>query len=101
MGSLSAMRESKASRERYGQGAIKESKLVPEGIEGTVDYKGDVGFIISQLLGGLRSGMGYCGALTLRDLQKKADFFHITSAGIRESHPHGLDNIKKAPNYGG
>lgn len=101
MGSLAAMRENRAARERYGQADIKESKLVPEGIEGRVDYKGDVGFIVLQLLGGLRSGMGYCGALTLKALHEKADFFQITSAGIRESKPHGLDDFEKAPNYGG
>ena len=100
MGSLGAMRENKASRARYGQADNPDDKLVPEGIESEVDYKGDVSFIVFQLLGGLRSGMGYCGAENIADLQKKADFRRITADGIKESHPHGLENIKKAPNYG-
>ena len=101
MGSLGAMIDNRASRERYGQADSTVNKLVPEGIESEVNYKGDVSFILFQLAGGLRSGMGYCGAKNIRDLQQKADFYRITSAGAKESHPHGLDNIKKAPNYGG
>ncbi|MCX6718296.1 MAG: IMP dehydrogenase [Candidatus Staskawiczbacteria bacterium] len=99
MGSLGAMIDNKASRERYGQAESAENKLVPEGIESEVDYKGDVSFIIYQLLGGLRSGMGYCGAETISELQKKADFYRLTPSGVKESHPHGLEQIKKSPNY--
>jgi IMP dehydrogenase len=99
MGSLGAMIDNKASRERYGQAGNSADKLVPEGIESEIDYKGDISFIIFQLIGGLRSGMGYCGAETILELQKKADFYRITAAGIKESHPHGLERIKKAPNY--
>jgi len=99
MGSLSAMIDYKASRERYGQREIKSDKLVPEGVESEIAYKGDVADIIYQLAGGLRSGMGYCGSKTINDLQEKANFYRITQSGSRESHPHGLDKIKRAPNY--
>lgn len=99
MGSLGAMLDNKASRERYGQGSSTKEKLVPEGVEGVVDYKGDVGVMIYQLLGGLRSGMGYLGSKTITVLQQKADFYQISSAGSKESHPHGLLEMKKAPNY--
>ena len=100
MGSLGAMMDHKASRERYGQADSTPDKLVPEGVEGEIDFKGDVSFVIFQLIGGLRSGMGYLGAKTILELQKKADFHRLTPAGAKESHPHGLRNIKKAPNYG-
>ena len=99
MGSLGAMKENQASRERYGQAENAGNKLVPEGVEGEIDFKGDVSNIIHQLLGGLRSGMGYIGAKTILDLQKRMDFRMITSAGLQESHPHGLSSYKKAPNY--
>ena len=99
MGSLGAMRDNKASRERYGQASSPEDKLIPEGIESEIDFKGDVSNIVHQLLGGLRSGMGYCGAKNITELQKTADFHRITIAGLKESHPHGLDQVKKAPNY--
>lgn len=100
MGSLGAMMDHKASRERYGQADSTPDKLVPEGVEGEIDFKGDVSFVLFQLIGGLRSGMGYLGAKTILELQKKADFHRLTPAGAKESHPHGLRNIKKAPNYG-
>lgn len=101
MGSLAAMKQSQASRERYQQGGNEPSKLVPEGIESEVPFKGDVSGVLELLIGGLRSGMGYCGAGTIADLQKRADFWRITDAGLKESHPHGLEYFKKAPNYGG
>ncbi|MEW6442705.1 MAG: IMP dehydrogenase [bacterium] len=98
MGSLEAMRE--GSRDRYGQEEIRdESKLVPEGIVGRVPYKGPLSESIFQLLGGLRSGMGYVGCLTIPELQKKARFVRITSAGLKESHVHDVIITKEAPNY--
>lgn len=99
MGSLAAMQASKASRERYGQGKNGKDKLVPEGVEGMVPYKGEVAQIIFQCLGGLRSGMGYVGAADINELQEKADFFQISGAGLGESHPHSLLATKEAPNY--
>lgn len=99
MGSLGAMKDFRAARARYGQADNPEDKLVPEGVESEVDYQGEVSTVIFRLLGGLRSGMGYCGATTIADLQKKADFRRITPSGLRESHPHGLEHMKSAPNY--
>lgn len=99
MGSLAAMQASKASRERYGQTQNEKDKLVPEGVEGIVPYKGEVSQIIFQCLGGLRSGMGYVGAKTIKELQEKADFYRISGAGLNESHPHNLMVTKEAPNY--
>ncbi len=99
MGSLGAMLDFKASRERYGQGGVASDKLVPEGVEGEVEYKGDVTGVIYQLTGGIRSSMGYVGARNIREFQQKADFFRISGAGLAESHPHGLLNMKDAPNY--
>ena len=95
MGSLGAM--AKGSKDRYFQEGNK--KLVPEGVEGRVPYKGNVGDTIYQLMGGLRSGMGYCGCSTIADLQQKAQFIQITAAGLRESHPHDIYITKEAPNY--
>jgi len=98
MGSMAAM--AKGSKDRYGQKDVKDdSKLVPEGIEGRIPYRGPVDAIIYQLAGGLRSGMGYLGANTISDLHKKAKFVKITSAGLRESHPHDVEIAKQAPNY--
>lgn len=99
MGSLGAMLDNKSSRERYFQGEVTIDKLVPEGIEGEVDYRGDVDVILNQLVGGLRSGLGYVGAKDIADLQAKADFHKISGVGLKESHPHGLVSIKDAPNY--
>jgi IMP dehydrogenase len=101
MGSLGAMLDNKASRERYGQSGKSSDKLVPEGVEAEIAFKGDVANILFQLTGGLRSGMGYVGAANLDALQEKADFYRISSSGLTESHPHGLDYIKDAPNYRG
>jgi IMP dehydrogenase len=99
MGSLGAMEKSKASRERYLQAGFGKDKLVPEGVEGIVPFKGPVLSIIYQNLGGLRSGMGYAGAADIKELQLKADFHRISGAGLSESHPHGVIITKEAPNY--
>jgi len=95
MGSLGAMKD--GSKDRYFQD--NESKLVPEGIEGRVPYKGPLKDTIQQLIGGLRSGMGYCGTATIQELRKDTQFIKITSAGLRESHPHDVQITKEAPNY--
>ena len=95
MGSLGAM--AKGSKDRYFQEGNK--KLVPEGVEGRVPYKGNVSETIYQLMGGLKAGMGYCGCPTISDLQQKAQFMQITAAGLRESHPHDIYITKEAPNY--
>lgn len=97
MGSLGAMNE--GSKDRYGQEKVIGGKLVPEGVEARVPYKGSVINIIEQLTGGLRSGMGYVGAKNIKELQKKAKFVQITSAGFKESHVHDVQIVKKAPNY--
>jgi IMP dehydrogenase len=98
MGSLSAMEL--GSADRYFQDADTEArKLVPEGIEARVPYKGPVSDTIFQLVGGLRSGMGYCGAASLQELREKARFVRITSGGLRESHPHDVTITREAPNY--
>lgn len=98
MGSLEAMKA--GSRDRYGQeGAFFEGKLVPEGIEGMVPFKGSVEVMIPQLAGGLRAGMGYCGCRSIEELQTKARFIRITSFGLRESHVHDVLVTKEAPNY--
>ena len=95
MGSLAAMAE--GSKDRYFQEENK--KLVPEGVEGRVPYKGTVSESVYQLLGGIRSGMGYCGCETIADLQERAQFIRITGAGLKESHPHDIYITKEAPNY--
>jgi IMP dehydrogenase len=95
MGSLGAMKE--GSRDRYFQ--EHEEKLVPEGIEGRVPYRGTVSDMVFQLIGGLRAGMGYCGVKDIEELQHKTKFIRITNAGLKESHPHGVQITKEAPNY--
>ncbi|KAB2954197.1 IMP dehydrogenase [Heliorestis acidaminivorans] len=95
MGSLGAMKE--GSKDRYFQD--NEKKLVPEGIEGRVPYKGPVSDTLFQMIGGLRAGMGYCGCRDLDELMTKTKFIRITSAGLRESHPHDVTITKEAPNY--
>ncbi|HHY93170.1 MAG TPA: IMP dehydrogenase [Firmicutes bacterium] len=95
MGSLGAMKE--GSRDRYFQENVE--KLVPEGIEGRVPYKGPLADTVYQLIGGLRAGMGYCGAANLAELKRKARFVRVTAAGLRESHPHDVIITKEAPNY--
>jgi len=97
MGSLSAMEA--GSADRYFQEGASAQKLVPEGIEGRVPYKGPVADTVFQLVGGLRSGMGYCGAATTHELREKARFVRITSGGLRESHPHDVVITREAPNY--
>jgi IMP dehydrogenase len=98
MGSLEAMKA--GSRDRYGQeGAFFEGKLVPEGIEGMVPYKGSVEVMLPQLTGGLRAGMGYCGCRTIDDLQTRSNFIRITAFGLKESHVHDVVVTKEAPNY--
>lgn len=100
MGSMAAMSQSHGSSDRYFQGGVNEAnKLVPEGIEARVEYKGDVSDIIFQLVGGLRSGMGYTGAGTIQALIDNAQFVQISNAGLVESHPHDVQITKAAPNY--
>lgn len=98
MGSLVAMK--RGSADRYFQNSkVEMKKLVPEGIEGRVPYKGQVSDVIYQLMGGLRSGMGYCGCKTIFEMKENARFVEITNAGLKESHPHDVELIKEAPNY--
>ena len=99
MGSMEAMREREGSRNRYFQDEEEAMKLVPEGIEGRVPYKGPVTFIIQQLIGGLKAGMGYVGCATLAELKSRAKFVRVTAAGFRESHVHDVSITKEAPNY--
>jgi IMP dehydrogenase len=97
MGSLGAMEA--GSADRYAQEGAERGKSVPEGIEGQVPYKGPLSGLVEQLVGGLRSGMGYCGAGSIRELQERAKFIRITSAGLRESHVHDVIITREAPNY--
>ncbi len=98
MGSLDAM--GKGSKERYGQGAVEErGKLVPEGIEGRIPYRGCAADVVFQLMGGLRAGMGYLGARTIGELHEKAHFIRVSPAGFREGHVHDITITKEAPNY--
>ena len=97
MGSIGAMQQ--GSKDRYLQSGVEPSKLVPEGVEGRVPYKGPLSHSVHQLTGGLRSGMGYCGSKDLDELRRKARFIQITNAGLRESHVHDVIVTKEAPNY--
>ena len=97
MGSLSAMQDGSADR-YFQEGEISSQKLVPEGIEGRVPYRGPVGDVLFQMVGGIRSGMGYCGCATVAEL-RDTEFLQITSAGLRESHPHDVVVTREAPNY--
>ncbi|MBI5212112.1 MAG: IMP dehydrogenase [Nitrospirae bacterium] len=97
MGSLGAMEQ--GTKDRYGQQGVEKEKLVPEGVEGRVPYKGPLSQSIHQLVGGLRSGMGYCGCKTIEEMREKARFIQITNAGWRESHVHDVIITKEAPNY--
>jgi len=98
MGSLGAM--VKGSAERYGQqSSAEQNKLVPEGVEGRVPYRGTLGDFIYQLVGGLRAGMGYCGARNIEELRKNSRFVCISPASVTESHPHDIQITKEAPNY--
>ena len=105
MGSLNAMKE-RGGRDRYfqsdidiAQGDVALKKLVPEGIEGRVPYKGRLADLAYQLVGGLRHAMGYCGAATIEELRTKAKFVRVTAAGVRENHPHDVVITEEAPNY--
>src|SRR5919202_5699710 len=101
MGSIGAMKSRSYSKDRYFQEGVGNiQKLVPEGIEGRVAYKGPLGNLVYQLVGGLRAGMGYVGARSIPEMKEKARFVQITSAGLRESHPHDVVITKEAPNYG-
>lgn len=97
MGSIGAMEQ--GAKDRYMQSGVKSAKLVPEGVEGRVPYKGPLSQSVNQLIGGLRSGMGYCGCRNLGELREKARFIRITNAGLRESHVHDVIITKEAPNY--
>ena len=97
MGSLSAMRD--GSSDRYFQEGVDQRKLVPEGIEGRVPYRGPLSATVFQLVGGLRAGMGYCGTPDIETLRTRAEFVRITSSGLIESHPHDINITKEAPNY--
>jgi IMP dehydrogenase len=99
MGSLSAMKEGSASRERYGQSSSQEDELVPQGIEGIVPYAGSVRKVMIQYCGGLRASMGYCGCRTISELQQRGRFVRVSPAGITEAHPHDVKIMKEAPNY--
>lgn len=98
MGSLSAMQDGSADR-YFQEGEMAPGKFVPEGIEGRVPYKGPVGDVLFQLVGGLRSGMGYCGVGSIDELRTRTEFVQITGAGLRESHPHDVTITREAPNY--
>jgi IMP dehydrogenase len=105
MGSLAAMRNTERSgsysKDRYFQDdVLSEEMLIPQGVEGQVPYRGPLSAVANQLTGGLRFAMGYCGAATIADLQQ-ASFTQITGAGLTESHPHDIQMIAEAPNYGG
>lgn len=97
MGSIEAMRE--GSRDRYGQQGVETNELVPEGIEGMVPYRGELGNVLFQLVGGVRAGLGYLGCKSLSELQSKAEFVRISSAGLKESHVHDVFVTKESPNY--
>jgi IMP dehydrogenase len=99
MGSFGAMRDNAASRERYGQAAVSLNKVVPEGIEGIVPFRGPVAGVLNHHTGGLRSGLGYNGCRTIQELQAHAEIFRITNAGLSESHPHDITITAEAPNY--
>jgi IMP dehydrogenase len=98
MGSIGAMQQ--GSKERYRQGDVREAdKLVPEGIEGMVPYRGPLASYVHQMNGGIRAGLGYVGAATIPDLWERARFVRLTAAGMNESHPHDVSITKESPNY--
>ncbi|MDP9353607.1 MAG: IMP dehydrogenase [Chloroflexota bacterium] len=100
MGSIAAMKQRGYSKDRYAQADVHNvSKLVPEGIEGRVPYKGPLSALVYQLVGGLRSAMGYCGVASIPEMKERARFVRITGAGLRESHPHDVQITREAPNY--
>ena len=99
MGSLGAMQQGSADRYFQETNGGAAEKLVPEGIEGRVPYKGPVAGVVHQLLGGLRAAMGYTGCASIEELRQKAEFVQITAAGMRESHVHDVQITREAPNY--
>ena len=99
MGSLGAMQQGAADRYFQESSAGAAEKLVPEGIEGRVPYKGSMAAVVHQLMGGLRAAMGYTGCACIEDMRTRAEFVEITAAGIRESHVHDVQITKEAPNY--
>jgi IMP dehydrogenase len=99
MGSLAAMKEGKGSRQRYGQDNVTDDELVPQGIEGIVPLSGSVKKIMTQFCGGLRSTLGYSGSKTIAEMKRDAALYRVSSAGVREAHPHDVKIIKEAPNY--
>ncbi len=99
MGSLGAMARSRSGRDRYGLEEVDPEKLVPEGLEGRVPFKGPLSGVVHQLIGGLRAGMGYCGVRNIEELRTKTSFYRISAAGLRESHPHDVTITEEAPNY--
>ncbi len=102
MGSLEAMKQGKGSRERYGQADVDNTKkLVPQGIEGLVPFRGPVTDVLLQYIGGLKYSLGYCGTRTVAEFQECAKFIKVTAAGLREAHPHDVTMLKDAPNYSG
>jgi IMP dehydrogenase len=98
MGSLAAMQEGSADR-YFQEGELSSSKMVPEGIEGRVPYKGPAGDVLFQMVGGLKSGMGYCGVASIDQLRREVEMIQVSSAGLRESHPHDVTITREAPNY--
>ena len=98
MGSIAAMQQGSADR-YFQEPEANADKLVPEGVEGRVPYKGSVVAVIQQLVGGLRSSMGYLGCATIADIHERAEFVEVTQAGVRESHVHDVQIVKEAPNY--
>jgi IMP dehydrogenase len=100
MGSLDAMKTSRGSRERYGQEDVDNpERLVPQGIEGMIPYRGPLADVLHQFTGGIRYALGYCGARSIPELQAKARMVRVTAAGRHESHPHDVTVTKDAPNY--
>jgi IMP dehydrogenase len=99
MGSMGAMVKGSSERYRQPGAETKNGKLVPEGVEGRVPYKGPLSPFLYQLVGGLRAGMGYCGAKTIDQLRTEARFIQITAASVRENHPHDIAITQEAPNY--
>ncbi len=100
MGSLEAMKSGKGSRERYSQGDVEDSsQLIPQGVEGRVPYRGTAGSVLHQFAGSLKFSLGYCGARTVPDLQRRGILYRVTPSGLREAHPHDIQMVKDAPNY--
>jgi IMP dehydrogenase len=100
MGSIAAMKQRSYSKDRYFQDGFEENQVIAEGIEARVPYKGMLGPLVYQLVGGLRQAMGYAGAASITEMQENTRFARITGAGLRESHPHDVTITKEAPNYG-